>query len=73
MLGDTPWIILTRGDTFDKFTAELEDAIKAGAKGFLAGRALWQEVCSMQGEEKERFLKETLPNRFKKISEIALG
>lgn len=69
-VGNTPWILLTRGDDFDTFKRELEDAIKAGAKGFLAGRALWQEVCRMEGQEKEKFLSETLPERFKAIAEV---
>ncbi|MBI2020858.1 DUF2090 domain-containing protein [Candidatus Daviesbacteria bacterium] len=66
-----PWILLTGGQTFDQFKPELEQAIPAGAKGFLAGRALWQEVCSLQGEEKQKFLQVTLPERFKTISDIA--
>ncbi len=65
-----PWILLTRGDSFDHFKVQLEEAVSRGAVGFLAGRALWQEVCTMQGAEKEKFLKETLPERFKVISDI---
>lgn len=71
LVGKTPWILLTRGDSFDHFVSQLKDAIKGGAQGFLAGRALWQEVCRMEGGEKERFLKQTLPARFKTISELA--
>lgn len=67
---NVPWILLTRGDTFEHFTEQLKEAVSRGAVGFLAGRALWQEVCTMQGEEKAKFLKETLPERFKIISEI---
>lgn len=70
-VGNVPWILLTRGDSFEHFVSALKDAIKAGAKGFLAGRALWQEVCRLEGEEKERFLKQTLPARFKTIAELA--
>lgn len=70
-VGDTPWILLTRGDPFEHFVSQLKDAIRAGAQGFLAGRALWQEVCRLEGEEKERFLKQTLPARFKTIAELA--
>lgn len=72
LVGKTPWILLTRGDTFDVFKEELKVAIKSGAVGFLAGRALWQEVCTMQGTQKEEFLTHTLPERFKIISKIAL-
>lgn len=71
LIGGTPWILLTRGDTFEVFKSNLEQAVRAGAKGFLAGRALWQEVCEMSGEDRQRFLKETLPKRFRTIAKIA--
>lgn len=68
---DNPWILLSGGQTFDQFKPEVETAIKGGAKGFLAGRALWQEVCTMEGSEKQKFLEETLPDRFKEIATLA--
>ena len=71
LVGETPWILLTGGQNFEDFRGELEIAIKSGARGFLAGRALWQEVCTMNGEEKQKFLEATLPDRFKTIAEIA--
>lgn len=66
----TPWILLTGGASFEDFQRQLKEAVSAGASGFLAGRALWQEVCQLQGEEKEQFLKQVLPERFKTIAEI---
>lgn len=70
MVGETPWILLTGGKDYETFKNSLKEAVQGGAKGFLAGRALWQEVCTMKGEEKNKFLKETLPDRFRKVSEI---
>lgn len=70
LVGETPWILLTGGATFEVFQEELVDASKAGAKGFLAGRALWQEVCTLEGEEKNHFLNSTLPDRFKAVADI---
>jgi tagatose 1,6-diphosphate aldolase len=70
---EIPWILLTMGSSFDDFVAQLKEASIRGCKGFLAGRAVWQEVCAMKGEEKQKFLKETLPERFKIISEIMVG
>ncbi len=70
ILEDLPWILLTRGVNFEEFKFQLEEASVRGVKGFLAGRALWQEVCTIQSEDKDKFLKETLPNRFKIISDI---
>jgi len=70
LVGNTPWILLTGGKSFEEFKGELEKAVASGAKGFLAGRALWQEVCKLEGEEKKKFLETTLPERFKEISSI---
>ncbi len=72
LVDDVPWILLTGGQTFEEFKPELEIASKNGCQGFLAGRALWQEVCQLQGSEKEKFLNATLPERFRIISQIML-
>ncbi|OGM29985.1 hypothetical protein A2801_00505 [Candidatus Woesebacteria bacterium RIFCSPHIGHO2_01_FULL_41_10] len=67
----TPWILLTRGAEFDTFFEQLKDAVVAGADGFLAGRALWQEYFTLEDEnQKNEFLHTTLVDRFKKISEV---
>lgn len=71
ILGETPWILLTMGASFEEFAKQLKEATVRGCQGFLAGRAVWQEVCSMKGEEKMKFLNKTLVERFRKISEIA--
>ena len=72
ILGDTPWILLTRGIGFDKFKNNLEVAIENGASGFLAGRALWQEIKDLEGNDRDKFIEETLPKRFKEISDICM-
>lgn len=66
----TPWILLTMADTFEGFVEKLKIAQIRGCQGFLAGRALWQEVGRLEGLEKQKFLKEILPNRFKKLTSI---
>ena len=74
LVGSTPWILLTRGEKFDGFASQLKDAVEAGAVGFLAGRALWQEIgeCKTEKERKD-FLNKEVVNRFKIISDIVLG
>ncbi len=72
LVGETPWILLTKGSTFDIFCTELREATESGASGFLAGRALWQDLFSTH-EDKNQFLKQTLPERFNIISNIALS
>lgn len=73
LVKDKPWILLSRGVSFKEFTRELEDAMQSGADGFLAGRALWQEAAHLKGREREEFLKNTLPQRFQKLSQIVFG
>lgn len=74
LVGATPWILLTRGEKFDGFAKQLKNAVEAGAVGFLAGRALWQEIgaCKTQ-EEKQNYLDTEVVQRFKIISEIVLS
>ncbi len=74
LVGETPWILLTRGDSFVHFEKQLQDAVTAGAVGFLAGRALWQEIGDYQtDEEKQNFLNTVVADRFRKISKICLS
>lgn len=70
ILGGIPWILLTRGVSFDEFVPQLKVSLRNGAQGFLAGRALWQEVCTIEGQEKQKFLSEVLPDRFRIISDL---
>ncbi len=70
LLGDMPWILLTAGERFETFRHQLEVAAANGCVGFLAGRALWQEVARLTGEAKQTFLSQTLPERFKMIAQI---
>ncbi len=71
MLGETPWILLTRGETFETFTQQLQIAVKNGCRGFLAGRGLWQDIFKLSEAEKDTFLQETLPKRFDIIANLA--
>lgn len=74
LVGKTPWILLTRGESFEVFENQLRDAVSAGAVGFLAGRALWQEIDQCHNfKERERFLETVVKARFAKISQIVLG
>jgi len=70
LLRGTPWILLTRGVSFQKFENQLKTAAANGASGFLAGRALWQEVFSLPPEDQADFLKQTLPQRFERLSQV---
>jgi len=69
---EVPWIILSGGADFEWFKREVEIACKAGASGFLAGRALWQEATGMSSrEERIEFFNTTVVERLRLITAIA--
>jgi tagatose 1,6-diphosphate aldolase len=67
-----PWVILSAGVDFDTFRRQVEIACRAGASGFLAGRALWQEGAGIQSrEERMEFFKATAAPRLGELAAIA--
>jgi tagatose 1,6-diphosphate aldolase len=67
-----PWVLLSAGVDFNSFQKQLEIACKAGASGFLAGRALWQEGAQIRSrEERMNFFQNTAAPRLKELAEIA--
>ncbi len=67
-----PWIILSGGVDFDLFVRQVEIASKAGACGFLAGRALWQEATSIASrEERQEFFRTTVVDRLRVLMSVA--
>lgn len=43
-----PWVVLSQGVERDAFLPAVEAACRAGASGFLAGRALWSDVVGVE-------------------------
>jgi len=67
-----PWVLLSAGADFEIFRREVLIACQAGASGFMAGRALWQEACSIKSREaRKEFLGSTTLHRLREIAEIA--
>ncbi len=67
-----PWVILSAGVNFELFCQEVELACRAGASGFLAGRALWQEATQIKSrEERLKFLETTVVSRLESLTELA--
>ena len=67
-----PWVLLSAGVDFESFRKQVKIACKAGASGFLAGRALWQEGVRIRSREKRLdFFQNTAVPRLKELSEIA--
>lgn len=71
---EIPWILLTGGENFDLFRERIRIAASYGAVGFLAGRAIWQEIADCPDDESRlKFLSEVSKKRFKEVCEIAEG
>jgi len=66
-----PWVLLSAGVGYDKFKLQTEIACQAGASGFLAGRAIWQEAPGMPAAEQDAFLADTSVKRLKELTSIA--
>jgi tagatose 1,6-diphosphate aldolase len=67
-----PWVLLSAGTDFERFRKEVEIACKAGASGFMAGRALWQEASHMSSrEERQNFFKSQTVSRLKELTQVA--
>ena len=67
-----PWVLLSAGVGFESFRKQVEIACKAGASGFLAGRALWQEGAQIRDRvERMSFFKHMAAPRLKELAELA--
>ncbi|HXZ95343.1 MAG TPA: tagatose 1,6-diphosphate aldolase [Dehalococcoidia bacterium] len=67
-----PWVLLSAGVDFNSFEKQVEIACKAGASGFLAGRALWQEGAPIRSrKERMNFFRNTAAPRLQKLAKIA--
>ncbi len=66
-----PWVLLSAGVDFDTFKKQVEIACKAGASGFLAGRALWKEGSQIRSrEERMKFFRKTSAPRLKELIKL---
>jgi tagatose-1,6-bisphosphate aldolase len=66
-----PWVLLSAGVGYDTFKLQTEIACRAGASGFLAGRAIWQEAPGMPAAEQDEFLANTSVQRLQELTSIA--
>jgi sulfofructosephosphate aldolase len=63
-----PWVVLSQGVPRDEFPRAVEDACKGGARGFLAGRALWTNTLTAD-DPTELLRSQSLP-RLQQLIEI---
>lgn len=67
-----PWVLLSAGAEFDAFSRAMTFAARAGASGFLAGRALWADLIEPYPNELQviRNLQTTGAQRIDKLESI---
>jgi len=73
ILKKTPWILLTKGDSFVNFKQQLKIAVANGAIGFLAGRSLWQEFGQYPELKRLDYFQTVVLERFSQIRQIVLS
>ena len=67
-----PWILLSAGVRFEDFARQVEIACRAGASGFLGGRAVWEEATQLtDGTERRRWLRTVGTERLRRLHDIA--
>jgi len=67
-----PWVLLSAGISFDLFKKQVKIACQAGASGFLAGRALWQEAAQIPSrEERRHFFRDVAAPRLGELAAVA--
>ena len=66
-----PWVLLSAGVDYATFKKQVEIACKAGASGFLGGRAIWQESIPVHDKKKRmKYLKNTVNRRLWELADI---
>ena len=66
-----PWILLSGGVSFEQFATQVRVACQAGASGFLAGRAVWQEAMVLgEVSERQRWLETVAVERVERLTDL---
>jgi sulfofructosephosphate aldolase len=63
-----PWVVLSQGVPRDEFPAAVEAAMQGGARGFLAGRALWTNT--LEADDPTELLRTQSVARLQELVEI---
>ena len=67
-----PWVLLSAGVDFDTFARQLDVACRAGASGFLGGRAVWEDGLRIADPvDRRRWLRTVAADRMRRLHDIA--
>ena len=69
-LGPVPWTLLSAGVEYDAFVDRTRIALDAGASGIIAGRAIWGEAVTLDGDERRAFLAKVAVPRLKGLLDV---
>jgi tagatose 1,6-diphosphate aldolase len=71
-IAPVPWVLLSAGVDFDTFARQLEVACRAGASGFLGGRAVWEDGLRIADPvDRRRWLRTVAADRMRRLHDIA--
>lgn len=66
---DVPWLLLSAGVGYDTFAVQTEIACRAGASGFIGGRAIWDAAVDPDAEARAQGV-QTAVRRFDALASI---
>lgn len=66
-----PWALLSGGDPFELFRDQVMVASKAGASGFMVGRALWKAAVTAAASDRQAIIEQQVRPRFLELAAIA--
>ncbi|HXF82806.1 MAG TPA: tagatose 1,6-diphosphate aldolase [bacterium] len=71
-ISPVPWVLLSAGVDFETFARQVEVACRAGASGFLGGRAIWEDGLRIaDAVDRRRWLRTVAADRMRRLHEIA--
>lgn len=65
-----PWVLLSEGAGFDDFAVQMEICAKAGASGYIAGRAVWGDAVGRLPDAERRAAVARAGDRLAKLNAI---
>jgi tagatose 1,6-diphosphate aldolase len=70
LAGDVPWAVLSAGVDHATFLDQVDIAIRNGASGVIAGRALWKDCISLDRKAQQARLTSVAVARLREIQEV---
>jgi tagatose-1,6-bisphosphate aldolase len=70
LAGEVPWAVLSAGVDHETFLGQVTTAMRAGASGVIAGRALWKDCISLDPDVRREKLRTIATPRLRMIQEI---